>query len=106
MTSGRGRFVGAVLALLVSSNADTAMDTEPATETGGADALPAGTGRDQFIRSCAVCHPIERVLTERRSVEQWDAMIARMVALGAQASEEDQQRIFEYLVQHFSTDGA
>jgi hypothetical protein len=29
-----------------------------------------------------------------------------MVALGARASEEDQQRIFEYLVQYYSTDGA
>jgi cytochrome c5 len=104
--TGRGRLVAAAFALLITSSADTATDAPSVAEAGGADALPAGAGRDQFIRSCAVCHPIERVVAQRRSVEQWDAMIARMVALGARASEEDQQRIFEYLVQYYSTDGA
>jgi hypothetical protein len=94
------------LALLLPSRIAAAADT-PTEPAAGSElaSLPDGAGRAQFVRSCAVCHPIERVVTERRSVEQWDAMIARMVALGAQASEADQQQIFEYLVRYFSADG-
>lgn len=95
------------LALLIAASVAAAADTPPPPAASSAPEalLPAGPGRDPLVRSCAVCHPIERVVAERRSIEQWDAMIARMVGLGAQASDEEQQEIFEYLVQFFSTDG-
>jgi hypothetical protein len=63
--------------------------------------LPEGPHRDLVVRTCAACHPPELVVSKRRTPEEWDDVIARMIDRGAVASEEEQQQIFEYLVRFF-----
>lgn len=63
--------------------------------------LPPGAHRDLVVRTCAMCHPIDIVVQKRRSQDEWDLLIARMVDHGARASEDEQQLIFEYLVKNF-----
>lgn len=69
--------------------------------------LPAGNHREVVIRTCAVCHPIDIVVQKRRTQDEWDTLIARMVDHGARATDEEQDQIFEYLVRNFGpADGA
>jgi hypothetical protein len=63
--------------------------------------LPAGAARNLVVRACGICHPIDLVVAQRRTQDEWDQLIARMVDHGAKASEDEQQLIFEYLVTNF-----
>jgi mono/diheme cytochrome c family protein len=88
-----------VLGSLVIALALAAAPADPADA--GSTVLPPGNYRDLVLRTCAVCHPIDRVVAQRRSQEQWDQLIGVMVDRGAQASDEQQQQILQYLVQNF-----
>ena len=63
--------------------------------------LPVGKGREVVIQQCALCHPIDLVVQQRRTQDEWDTLISRMADHGARANEAEQQVIFEYLVLHF-----
>jgi hypothetical protein len=63
--------------------------------------LPEGKGREAVIQQCALCHPIDLVVQQRRTQDEWDTLISRMADHGARANEAEQQAIFEYLVLHF-----
>jgi hypothetical protein len=65
--------------------------------------LPAGNHRELVIRTCAVCHPIDIVVQKRRTQDEWDTLIARMVDHGAHATDTEQDQIFEYLVRNFGS---
>jgi cytochrome c5 len=63
--------------------------------------LPEGKGREVVISACALCHPIDLVVQQRRTQDEWDTLISRMADHGARASDAEQQVVFEYLVLHF-----
>jgi hypothetical protein len=64
--------------------------------------FPAGENRDLTIRTCAVCHAPEIVAQKPRTIEQWDTIIARMVAYGAVAGEDQQLAILTYLATYLA----
>ncbi len=68
--------------------------------------FPAGDHRDLVVRTCAVCHPPELVVAQKRTADKWDEIIARMVDHGAVATDDEQELIFQYLVKFFSNDAA
>jgi cytochrome c5 len=68
------------------------------------EVLPAGKDRNLVIQTCAVCHPIELVVAKKRSDEDWEKQMARMVGFGAKADEADQDRILDYLEGWFSSE--
>jgi hypothetical protein len=59
--------------------------------------LPDAENRELTIRTCAVCHAPEVVAQKPRTIEQWDTIIAKMVAYGALANEDQQLAILTYL---------
>lgn len=63
--------------------------------------LAAGEHRALVLQVCGQCHPIERVVAQRRSATEWDDMIAKMVQRGAKATELEQDRIYQYLVTQY-----
>jgi cytochrome c5 len=63
--------------------------------------LPEGEHRSLVVRACAVCHAIELVVLRRRSADEWDTQIAKMVGYGAKATEDEQEQVFQYLVKYF-----
>jgi cytochrome c5 len=65
--------------------------------------LPEGKDRSLVVRTCAVCHAIEVVVAQRRTEDQWDEVIAKMVDRGAIATEEEQLQILDYLARYFAT---
>jgi hypothetical protein len=67
----------------------------------GSNMLPAAPERELLVRVCTSCHAPELVVSKRHTPEEWDDIIAKMVDHGAQATDEEQQRILTYLVRFF-----
>ena len=69
----------------------------------GSNMFPAAPDRDLLVRVCTSCHAPEIVVANRHTPEEWDDIIAKMVDHGAQATDEEQQRILTYLVRFFGS---
>jgi cytochrome c5 len=93
----------ATAAAAAGATADTAAATaaapEPTSVSGSL--LPEDPSRAVVIRTCGVCHPLELVVAQRRTQDQWDELIGRMMDRGAQASDQEQLQILEYLLKYF-----
>ena len=59
--------------------------------------LPDGPGRDLIARKCTQCHSLENVTRTRHTRKQWEAQLDTMIARGARLSDEDFERIADYL---------
>jgi mono/diheme cytochrome c family protein len=64
---------------------------------GAAVTLPDGAGKDVVEKNCVLCHGLDRIADTKRSAGQWDAIVARMVALGAPLSGDDKKAVTGYL---------
>ena len=63
--------------------------------------LPDAPGKDETVRMCGTCHEVERATAVRLSREGWQDTIAKMVDLGARASDEERAKVLDYLAEHF-----
>ncbi|MDQ3346845.1 MAG: helix-hairpin-helix domain-containing protein [Acidobacteriota bacterium] len=54
-----------------------------------------------YTRVCSTCHEPERILSNRRTRDQWGEVIDKMVERGAQGSDEDFDAVLEYLMSHY-----
>jgi competence protein ComEA len=63
--------------------------------------LPDAPGKDETVRMCGTCHAVERATSVRLSREGWQDTIAKMVDLGATASDEERATVLNYLAEHF-----
>jgi cytochrome c5 len=84
-----------------------------ASQAGGAPAAPAqqadtaaAAQADErnaatFTRVCSTCHDAQRILSNRRTKDQWSEVIDKMVERGAQGTDEDFERIMDYLIGHY-----
>jgi competence protein ComEA len=98
----RGALVGTALAVALASGF---------TVTGGAtgyvqDQLPDAPGKEQVVTICGKCHEPQRVAALRLTREGWEEVVAKMVALGAKASDEDLKQITDYLAENFKGEAA
>jgi competence ComEA-like helix-hairpin-helix protein len=51
-----------------------------------------------FNRMCSDCHDADRIVAPRRTKAEWEEVIREMIVEGATGSEQDFQRVFEYLL--------
>jgi competence protein ComEA len=65
------------------------------------DPLPDAPGKEQVVAVCSKCHEPQRVAALRLTREGWEEVIAKMQTLGAKASQEDFQKITDYLSENF-----
>ena len=65
------------------------------------DVLPDAPGRDVTVRVCANCHAAETVASVRHTPEGWRDVIAKMVAAGAEGTEQELETVFQYLSTQF-----
>jgi competence protein ComEA len=98
----RGALVGTALAVVLASGF---------TVTGGAtgyfqDQLPDAPGKEQVVTICGKCHEPQRVAALRLTREGWEEVVAKMVALGVKASDEDLKQITDYLAENFKGEAA
>jgi hypothetical protein len=63
--------------------------------------FPDDPHRELVVRVCSACHPPEVVVARRRTAAEWDEIVLRMIQHGAEATDEEQQRIIEYFARHY-----
>ena len=61
------------------------------------DPFPDGPGKEVTVRMCGMCHPAERSAAVRLTRDGWGDVIAKMVSLGAQGSDEERVAVLDYL---------
>jgi len=68
-------------------------------------ALPDGPGKDAVQARCTLCHDLGRVVTARRSREEWARITQNMIDRGPAAPPEQVQTIVIYLTAQFGREG-
>jgi hypothetical protein len=63
--------------------------------------LPDAPGRDVTVKLCGSCHAAETVASVRHTPEGWRDVIAKMVAAGAEGTEQELETVFQYLSTQF-----
>jgi mono/diheme cytochrome c family protein len=59
--------------------------------------LPGGPGADLVAGACGTCHGVDRVVAAARPGRQWEAIVHRMVAIGATIDADQARQIISYL---------
>jgi len=89
-------FVATVVMLLL-----VAASGSPRPMLAAQNVLPDAPGRDITVRLCANCHAAETVASVRHTPEGWRDVIAKMVAAGAEGTEQELETVFQYLSTQF-----
>jgi competence protein ComEA len=94
-----------VLAATIVANASqsgTPPAAAPAQQPGSAAAAQADERNTAtFTRVCSTCHDAARILSNRRTKDQWSEVLDKMVERGAQGTDDDFAEIMDYLVGHY-----
>lgn len=61
---------------------------------------PGKGSKEALLRVCSSCHKPESVIS-RRTKEQWEETVEKMISKGAKGSEEDFLAAFDYLVAQY-----
>ena len=64
-----------------------------------AEKAPAGA--ELLEKRCSVCHPSARAKGAKKSAEQWDATVTRMMAKGAKLSAEEKKALVDFLAKTY-----
>ena len=75
----------------------------PPQPPGSAAAAPPADDKNlpTFTRVCSTCHDAQRILSNRRTKDQWGEVIDKMVERGAQGTDDDFAEIMDYLIEHY-----
>jgi len=95
----RRPFSIALAALIASVSAHAAPAGNPPPD---AAAPAAGSGLAVINRSCTSCHDSGQIIQARRG-EDWQPIIERMRANGANISDSDAKTLLDYLIKNYST---
>lgn len=57
----------------------------------------AADGATLLEERCSVCHPSDRPKSMKKTLEQWDATVTRMMSKGARLTEEEKATLVDYL---------
>jgi competence protein ComEA len=87
----------AVSALIV-----TTQTPPPAQTTTEKSPYPPGPGRDALFKICNDCHGPESVLGQLKTRDEWSKTLDEMAANGAQGTDEEWNRLLDYLDQYYS----
>jgi competence protein ComEA len=68
----------------------------------GQTRLPEGEGKALVERVCTACHGPTEITNARLNRERWSSMVDDMVSRGAEATDEELDKIVEYLAANFA----
>lgn len=68
--------------------------------------LPDGAGKDLVLKVCTQCHDATRIITKKRTKDEWSDTVDKMAVRGAKASDEEFETIVNYLAKYFGPDQA
>jgi len=66
--------------------------------------LPDGPGKAETVKVCGVCHEPARAASVRLTRDGWEELIAKMISLGAKGSDDDLEKVLDYLSTNFKGD--
>jgi|SRR5581483_1588375 len=66
-----------------------------------AQELPEGPGRKEIETKCKQCHELARSISLRQDRDGWSTTVAKMVAFGMKANEQEVDLILDYLAKHY-----
>ena len=94
--------IGATVLLLAQEPAQAPLRTfTPEEMTALRASMPPGDARDLTIRVCAVCHEPQRAGSLRLTRQGWEDVVAKMVGIGARATEAELAQIIDYLATNY-----
>src|ERR1700740_64624 len=89
------------LPLAVSGPAAPQDDESMASASKWVAQLPTGEARETVLSRCQICHTLERVVTYRRSKEEWNDVVGAMIARGAPVTRAETPIVVDYLANSF-----
>ena len=89
--TGRMQTTGPLPPGALAGGAETAKDVR----------LPEGSGREIVEARCTLCHDLGRVVTIRRTSQEWEQMTRDMMGRGPDASAAQVETVLAYLTTHF-----
>jgi mono/diheme cytochrome c family protein len=93
-----------LLAALLAGTAVAQTAGTPPAPTVAAAAQPNSKADADFAlvqAHCSACHAVEQVTAARKTPDEWNETMDRMVDHGMQISPEDNKRITDFLVAHY-----
>lgn len=63
---------------------------------------PDGPGQDVTLQLCGNCHDADVIQAHRQSRDEWVATIQKMIAAGAEGTEDQFKAVLEYLSKNFA----
>ena len=71
------------------------------TEEQPAEPAPEGDGAALLEERCTECHGLDRTTSARKTREEWEQTVTRMVSKGAELNEEEQDILITYLAETY-----
>lgn len=66
-----------------------------------AEKAPTVSGSELLEKRCSVCHPSARPKGMKKTPEQWEATVKRMVSKGAKLSNDEKKVLTDYLAKTY-----
>ena len=67
----------------------------------GAEKPAAIDGADLLEKRCSVCHPSARPKGAKKTAEQWEATVSRMIGKGAKLSTDEKKALVAHLAKTY-----
>lgn len=77
------------------------MTLTPTVERATPSPAPAVDAAALLRERCAVCHTLARVEASRKTAEEWDQTVTRMMGRGARLTEDEKQALITYLAAQY-----
>ena len=66
-----------------------------------AEKAPAANGSELLEKRCSVCHPSARPKGVKKTAEQWDTTVTRMMGKGAKLSHDEKKVLVDFLAKTY-----
>ena len=101
--------IAAVATVTAAANAQAPMAARTLTDAEIAElakTMPEGPNRELTVRVCAACHEPQRAASIRLTREGWETVVAKMVGLGAKATDDEIVKVVDYLAENYKGEAA
>lgn len=71
---------------------------------GQGPALPDGEGKAELQKLCSQCHELEKSCSLKQDRAGWQRTMDKMMASGMKSTDEEHDKVLEYLVRNFAAD--
>jgi cytochrome c5 len=89
-----------LLAACSSQSSQATQAPQPATELSAG--TPASDGATLLETRCSTCHSPDRATSARKTRDQWEQTVSRMIEHGAQLTEEEKTVLIDYLATNYA----